>query len=293
MRNREQGEAKSMTKFQKVVCVLFAAGLVLVLAMGSAGVFLLNRTMDHLREEKHDNAFRLEFAEQQDDLFTRLWQEIREVDAENFQVKFVVTAHPRVFSEKIKAQLMCGDQTAPMTFSGGAFIGEITVPLDMYETGYVVTLEYDGILRSRFETLRFLKLGDGSNVFSYPAQWGEIKGSGANAQYQLDAVLHFFELFLPFDDQADSVRVYAENNHGEELFSAEAADGVVELDMVFPLNWTTVYGEVRGKSGLTYIYPLRKFGYNDGEQFEGNSNFFSFARIVGAKGQELKIERER
>ena len=296
-----------MTKFQKMICLLLAIGLVLGCAMAGAGVLILNQTRERLREKQRNTAFCTAFA-QQTDMLSHFEHEVREIDAENFQVVLAVTARPRMFAENITAKLACAGEPVPMVFGNGAFTGEIAIPLDIqyvYEPGYVIILECGGVVRSQFAALELSELDDGKGVFTYPERWGEIKGGislpttrdiGTNPQYQLDTVLRLNESFLPFGDQAVSVRIYAEDYDGEELFSVEMNGNIVELEQEFSPLGARIFGEVRGKSGMTYLYVLREFGYDysnfdaeDTEFVENDIHPYYNLWMIGAQEQELSV----
>ena len=153
-----------------------------------------------------------------------------------------------------------------------------------------------GIIRSQYEALDLSGLADGAEVFGgnvYP--WGGLVGSLPYSQYQLNAMLELDETLLPFGDQAASARIYAQTAAEEELLLAEWSGNAAKLEQVLPLavdEEVRIFGEVLGKSGMTYIYPVCRLWNVGGSYIDEDTAPWQSLRIVGAKGQELKIERE-
>jgi len=292
-----------MTTFQKIVCLFLALGLVI----GGAGLYIINRSVENLQLLSHNNyggyddfdedylAIRMaeELAQQQDSSYiSRLKQELRAPDAETFQATLAVTAYPREYKNNSTAQLVCGDQTAPMTLSNGVFTGEIAVPLDSGEVEFAVLLETDGVTRSRFATVELWNFAAGAEVFG----WNETMGGSYSVQHELDIALSIDETLLPFGDQLGSARVYAkyiaaQTLDGKELFSERMTGGTLQLRQAVPGTpgeEVMVYGEVLGTSGLTYNYPLCRVSFSDDMVQEDNYTGENL-QIVGAKGQEMEV----
>ena len=292
-----------MTKFQKIICLLLAVGIVLLLAVGGAGIYVLNRNMGRSllpeSEDRHhedgggDSNEALLPAEDAlpDNPFYHLYHELREPDANTFQMTLMVTAYPEVFTEKTRAQLVCGDKTVPMAFSGGTFTGKIALPLEAKDINYSVLLEHDGVIHSQDTTMKFPLAAIGKQVFGDQRDWGKMIGYGPDAQYQLDTTLEVNGAFLPFSDQMVSARAYVQDAAGEELFSVAMSENVITLDQRFALpenKEVMVYGEVKGKSGMTHTYPICRL-WNKGDYVEEYLYPGEIVRIVGAHGRELEM----
>ena len=294
-----------MTTFQKIVCVFLALGLVI----GGFGLYTFIRSIENLQVAIGGLSFEnqggpvsyfneaglLEVLEQQNAPFSNLTQELRVPDAETFQATLAVTAYPKEYTRNSTAQLVCGDQTVPMALSSGVFTGEIAVPLDSRWVEYAVLLETDGIIRSRFARAELWYFATGSDVFG----WDTTGSSSYNAQHNLDIALKLDEALLPFADEAASARIYAkkiaaQNLDGKELFSEKMNGGVLQLNQAIPGTpgeEVMIYGEVLGKSGLTYVYPLCKVSFSHG-MVQEDSYTGENLRIIGVNGQELELEAE-
>ena len=288
-----------MTTFQKIVSVLLAFGIV----VGGAGLYHISKSVENMQYLSHNDyggyddfdenylAIRMaeELAQQPTDLFSRLKHELRAPDANAFQVMLAVTASPKEYKNNTTAQLVCGNETAQMEFAAGKFTGEIAVPLGVGELEYLVLLETDGIIRSQLAAMDLWGFANGAEVFG----WNETSSSSYYLQHQLDIALNIDETLLPFGDQLGSARVYAKKIDSEkELFSEKMSGNVLQLNQTVPMaegEEITVYGEVLGKSGMTYIYPIYRF-WCYGDSVEGDGYPGENLRIVGANGQEMEAE---
>jgi len=288
-----------MTKFQKTICWLIVFGVV----VGGAGFIVLNRNIDGLQFAISGLSFEnqagqvsyfdeyglAELMRQQNAPFSNLKQELRGPDAEAFRATLAVTASPKEYKSSSTAQLVCGDQIAPMELSGGVFTGEIIVPLDAGEAEYMVLLETDGTIRSQPATLDLSGFAGGADVFGWD---DETATSSSDMWYRLNAALKLDETLLPFVDEAASARIYAQKLEGTELFSKNLEGGVLHLSQEFsedPGEEITIYGEVQGKSGMIYTYALYRVSFSD--YFVDGSRPWENLRIIGAKGQELEVDR--
>jgi len=293
-----------MTTFQKIVCAFLVLGLML----GGFGLYIINRSVENLQLLSHNDyggyddfdenylAIRMaeELAQQQDSHISRLKQELRAPDGNAFQATLAVTAYPKEYTDNTTAQLVYQDKTVHMEFAAGAFKGEIAVPLDAdaVDAEYMVLLNSGGVTRSQFASLDFEGFANGTEVFG----WNETTVSSSSAQHALDIALEIDETFLPFGDQLTSARVYAkyiaaQNLAGKELFSEKMNGNVLQLNQTFvvtPGEEIMVYGEVLGKSGLTYVYPLCRISFYD-DMVQEESCTWENLRMIGANGQELEV----
>lgn len=289
-----------MTTFQKIVSLFLALGLVL----GIAGVYVLSRAIERIQLD-YSNGFDYygsldvdylagrigeEFA-QQGSLFASVKETLRAPDAERFEVVLTVTAYPKECTESTTAQLVLGDQTAPMEFRNGAFTGEVAAPLAFREAEYFIMLKDGGTTRSQAVTAGITKFAGGWQVFGiYGGNIGEYTQDTA-LHFHLNETLKLDKEQLPFGDKLVSARVYAVQD-GKELFSQAMQSGVLALDHTvdMPVGMPVeLYGEVVGKSGLTYrysLYELTQMQEGSGSGGPGSN----LLEIIGQDGQTLQVE---
>jgi len=268
-----------MTKFQKVVCAILIFGI----AVGGAGFIILNRTVKNLPVKN--------YSENKPTPFSEVKYELREPDANTFRVMLAVTAYPQEYTKDSTAQLVSRGQAVSLELSAGVFTGEMSIPLED-GVGYKVSLEDDGLIRSYSAVTELLyRFASGAEVFDcYPKI--KTENEGASIRYQMDAVLKLDETLLPFDEQAVSARVYMQNAAGEELFSEKMSNNALQLEQEVLLaadESITIYGEVLGKSGMTYIYSLHRVWRENGDNVEDDLYPDDKLRFVGTQGQELLL----
>jgi len=270
-----------MTKFQKIICLLLVVGV----AVGGAGFVILNRNIGDLKLKNYSyNDF---------DPFVSVEYELREPDAEAFQVTLAVTAYPHEYTKTSTVRLLYKDQVVPMELNNLAFTGEIAVPLvaDIREIKYLVLLETNGLIRSHSTGVDFGRLASGAAVFGYQPE-DKTEDEEENARYQMDTALEFDESLLPFVDQAVSARVYAQNSAEEELFSEKMKGNALQLNQEISIDADekiTLYGEVQGKSGMIYNYSICRFVRVDDGDVLTDTYFPEKLRIIGTRGQEAEL----
>ena len=197
-----------------------------------------------------------EMAKQQNNLFSSVKEELQSPDIETFTAQFAVTALPREFTEATTATLYAGGQSVPMKMENGAFVGRIKIPLDDEGGEYRILLQDGKQYRSQAFPLEMKGFAPGWQVFGM--NQFSSSGSGPITDYTLEQGFTLDETFLPFGDKAASARLFALED-GKGIYSEPLQEGLLEVSHTFQLKvdvpiW--LYGEVTGRSGLTYRYLL-------------------------------------
>jgi len=291
-----------MTKFQKIVSLLLAAGLVLgivgayVLTIAVEGIHLDYDSgygyyggidVDYLAERMGE-----EFAKQ-GSLFAGIKETLHAPNAERFEIVLAVTAYPKVFTENTAAQLMMGDQIIQMTRNNGSFTGELAIPMEAGETECFIVLKDGDAFRSESIATSATNFASGWQVFGIYGSMGEytFMSGGGPMDFHLNETLKLDEELLPFGDKLISARVYAMQG-GKELFSRPVENGALELDHTVKLQMgkpVELFGEVVGESGLTYRYSLYELAQHD-DGVSGGFPGSGLLEIIGKDGQSLQVE---
>ena len=290
-----------MTKFQKIVSLLLAAGLVL----GIAGIYVLNRSIesiqfqyggyDYYREnpvnEEHLARRIGEEVAKQGSLFASVKEILRTPDAERFAIALEVTAIPKEFTENTTAQLSVGDQSIAMAQKNGAFVGEIAIPLDAGETEYFIQLRDGNTYRSQAVLTNVAVFSIGEQVFGTSGMSSSFSTTESSTEYHMGEIFKLDESMLPFGDKAVSARLYAVQE-GKEIFSEPMQNGFLEMNHTFKLKQGVsieLCGEVVGESGLTYRYVIYEMTQDDGRSANIAIGRMALL-IIGKDGQSMEVE---